>query len=65
MDGFDQWQAEQGMPATRCEDGAEVVVATAPCDDCGVRVPVPDDHPVDYAYCAKCHESGKAWPVMA
>jgi hypothetical protein len=28
--------------------------ATAPCDDCGKRVRVPDDWPVDWAYCAEC-----------
>ncbi len=33
---------------------------TAPCDDCGRDVPVPDDWPLDYAYCRRsdCISSG-------
>ena len=38
--------------------------ATAPCDDCQRPVTVPEDHPVDYAYCADCHWDGRQWPPL-
>lgn len=39
-------------------------MSRAQCDDCGKWVVVPDTHPVDYAYCAECHSSGKQWPPL-
>jgi len=33
-------------------------MGTAPCDDCGKPVRVPDDWAVDWAYCARCNPPG-------
>lgn len=33
---------------------------TAPCDDCGKPVPVPDDWPIDWTYCDACRATGRA-----
>jgi hypothetical protein len=37
---------------------------TAPCDDCGQPVEVPDDWPVDYAYCG-CYDRAEPAPARA
>lgn len=43
-----------GVASTPTRLSQRTPSGTAPCDDCGKPVEVPDDHPVDWAYCPDC-----------
>lgn len=77
-DGAEQvarWWAKHAELAAVCRDAIVATAAqrsaavlalggaSAPCDDCGALVSVPDTWPIDYGRCAECN-GGRPFPDM-